>query len=149
MAQYEVATKALLDAGEQFESALSQLNNLTMRLEATLADWPEALPDLREALAKEIDGVHKLSADTRNVSRTLYEIVDIYTDAERTAFHPQASTGSGDMHAAPAINTATPPAIRDNPALLLFGEIVMPEWLQMAVLRYEQSQHNTEPDGRE
>ena len=134
MAQYEVSAKGLYQAGDDFADAAGQMEAAGERLASVLSGLDECLTEFRKPLIRERDAVRDLSGMSREMGRTLHEIAQVYTQAERSVF--EAGSGGIESAAAPPKT----PIIRKNPALLLFGDLVIPDWLQLAVLRYEQAQ---------
>jgi len=141
MAKYEVSTGPLGIAGDSFSSLATELGTAQERLGAVLSGWPEGLPELRRQLATTSDSISDASRGAQDMARALWEISEIYSQAERCAFndHAQASP----LHAA-ILQPALLPQLRESSGLLFPGELVLPDWLQMAVLRYEQSRTGAE-----
>ena len=138
MAQYEVHIEALREAAEHFGSAAGQLDAQNDRLGAVLGELSESLTELRQQLATSKNSIGETTTKTREISLTLKEISEIYAGAERIAF---ADVNSESSHPAAPKPLATPITVK-KPAFVLFENILMPEWLQIAVLKYEQSQTN-------
>jgi hypothetical protein len=131
MAQYEVTTNALFDAGERFGKLSIQLDGMNDRLMAVLAQWPDGVPELRRRLSGECSAVGETVFSIRAAGRTLKEVANVYAHAERTAF-------SGSFPKKAAVSTMVPPPMRKPSGVMLFGDLLMPDWLYTSVLKYEQ-----------
>ena len=137
MAQYSVKTGPLNEAGEDFSVLAGDLGRIREGLDILLSKWPEGMSGLRRQLAGVKDSIQEISKKTRDAGMALYEISDFYTRAERTAFDAN--------NREPGINPAkkqhiSPPKIRSSSGVVMFERTILPDWLQMAVLEYEQSQ---------
>ena len=137
MAEYNVSTGALCEAGDCFSALAAELDSAHERLDAVLAALPENLLDLRKHLAGAGDSVSEASKKARGFGRALWEISEIYSRAEGAAF-AERNEGAGAQ--TEDMRSNTPPPIRTPSGVSLFGDLIMPEWLQVAVMKYAQSQ---------
>ena len=138
MARYEVSTDRLSEAGDIIISFADDLSGMRERFDGVLLELPDVLNSFN--IHKKISGdILDISVLSKGLGRTLKEIADVYCQAEQSAF------GAGDCaileqrpqpQIAPAMQ---PPAIRQTQSVFLFGDLIMPDWLQAAVLRYEQA----------
>jgi len=136
VAEYSVNTGILNEAGEDFLMLAKEFQMLHERVSPVLSSWPEGLTDLRQQLDKSRESINEISRKTRDLGLTLYEIIDCYTYAERRAI------GGDNRHL--HTHTANPrdtklPSIRNTSGAVMFDRTILPDWLQIAVLEYEQS----------
>ena len=137
MAWYEVSTAPLTEAGEQIQSFANDLDAAQEKLYRIFSELPENLRALKQQ--RHITGGMKdLCVYAGSIARTLFGITEIYTNAERSAL------GGGDYaedkQAKQTSKAAKPPQIiQKTNGVLLFGDLIMPDWLQAAVIKYEQS----------
>lgn len=137
MAQYNISTGPLYEAGEYFGLAADELEAARERLAAVLAGWQGQAPDdIRRRLAAAGSAVSEASLSTRDMGRVVKEISEIYANAERRAASGQSHFAHAGM-AAP--KQASAPVIRKPSGVIFTGESILPEWLRKAALRYEQS----------
>jgi hypothetical protein len=102
-------------------------------LDAILAAWPEGLDILRARLAESADTVRSIASDTKNMGRVMQAAADIYANADRACFNRPPEGGlTGPPSAVPRVRA---PAA----GVYFMGGLVMQDWLQAAVLNYEQS----------
>ena len=135
MAWYDISTDLLAEAGEKIQSFADDLSALRERLDGILFDLPEDNSIFLQQ--KQISGnLLDVYVYAGALGHTLFEIMEIYAGAERSAF-------AGDVYAAekiePPPKATPPPIIRQSRGVLLFGDLIMPDWLQAAVLKYEQA----------
>ena len=136
MSQYEILTEHLLEAEEQFRTVAAGLGEQCERLEAVAAEWPENLTELHQQLACIAEAVNVASGYANEIARTLQEIAEIYAQAERSAFKDEHKHNNRTTAVAEALAST----IRMPSALLTTGDLIMPDWLVLAVLKYMQSQ---------
>ena len=136
MAQYSVDPGLLYETADEFSRLAAELDSARERLGTVLADWQESVPDwLRRQLTGTGETVGDASRKAASMGRALCAISDGYARAERSVF----SSREQEVPAVPGIRAAAAPAIRRAAWLPLTGDIILPEWLQIATLRYEQS----------
>jgi len=134
MAQYEVFTNRLNRPIDGFASLSAELDSIYRRLDAISVNLDVNMHEIKRpllALSKSISGT---SRDARRASDTLLEVSRIYGKAERSAFGDHAS---GNQTRSAGLSADTPPQISKTSRVLMFGDVLLPEWLQSAVLEYE------------
>jgi len=135
VSQYSVKTNILNESGENLNSLARELNMHHERINNVLSQCSEELSDQRAKLSISSESINELSWKTKNISSTLYNIIDYYTHAERSAMnsdlHNYNSNGSNNSTRLPKIRSSTGP--------IFFDRTIIPDWLQMAVLKYEQA----------
>ena len=135
MSQYSVKTNILNESGENLNSLARELNMYHERINNVLSQCSEELSDQRAKLSISSESINELSWKTKNISSTLYNIIDYYTHAERSAMNSDLlnynSNGSNNSTRLPKIRSSTGP--------IFFDRTIIPDWLQMAVLKYEQA----------
>ena len=132
MAQYEFSRTPLTEAGDAFFALSGDLYTAIERLEGVFHDLPEVLRDFRRQINAECGVLEDLCGDARKLGETLRGVVEIYTRAERSAL-------DGSDHGAEQRAAARMPAVQETRGVLLFGDLLLPDWLQAAVIQYEQS----------
>ena len=137
MARYEISTRSLLEAADSFKEVSIRLAEAHERLDAVLAQWQENLHDLRLRLANECVSVEDAAGYAHRISQTLLSVTDIYTGAERQAFSGYGSALQQENLA----QTSELPHIRKPSVLLTDGDLIMPDWLTLAVLKHMQSKN--------
>ena len=138
MAQYEIFSAPLTEAGDALHSISGGLSEVREQLSGILSDLPEDMHGFRQQIAAECGTIEELCLYAKMLGLTLLEIIEIYARAEQTAFNEAAQN-----ERRPAVNDipdtlGTPPIIRRTYGVLLSGGPVLPDWLQAAVLKYEQ-----------
>lgn len=137
MAQYSVKTGPLSEAGEEFLMLAGDFGRHREGLDSMLSRWPEGLSGLRRQLTKTKESIYEISKKTRSTGMVLHEITDHYTRAERSAISGHVR----DLNRHATGQQLVPlPSIRSSSGAVMFERTVMPDWLQIAVLEYEQSQ---------
>jgi len=139
VARYRVETGLLNEAGEDFSSFAAEIDKYHERVSSVLLQGPEGLAELRGKLTISKESLSEISRKSRGFGLTLYDIIDSYTRAERTAMgeHHRDLDTRADMHQA-----VTVPNIRRSSGAVLTDRTVLPDWLQMAVLEYERTREN-------
>ena len=135
MAWYEISAAPLADAGDKIQSFANDLTAIRERLESLFSGLQGSLRGFQQQ--KNISSkISELCISGGNIGRKLTEITEIYANAERLVFDGEDS--AGEKHAlSPG---AAPPIIKSSSSVLLFNDLIMPDWLQAAVIKYEQSQ---------
>ena len=136
MSEYSVRTCILNEAGEDFLLLAREFKMLLERVSSVLSSYPESPAGFRQQLDRTKESMNGISRKTRDLGLTLYEIIDCYAYAERRAI------GGDNRYLHP--HTANPrdvklPSIRNTSGAVMFDRTILPDWLQMAVLEYEQS----------
>jgi len=134
VAQYEFYHASLLEALEQFNNLTTGLNAAYDQLNEVLAQWQDSLPELRRQLAFTADNVVSAADGARRAGQALENIAEAYAKAER-----QVYDGVNVSSQQTALLTS-PPHISKPNGKVLFTDTVMPNWLQIAVIKYEQAQ---------
>jgi len=136
MAQYEIYALPLIESGNMLCALADDLKEAEGRLDAILGDLSESLHGLRKQICAERGKIAEISACAKELGRALLEITDVYAQAERYF------SGGGEYSDLNAATLPTPPApiVHRTNAVLMFSKLVLPDWLQTAVIRYEQSQ---------
>ena len=137
MAEYSVKTGPLNEAGENFSIFAGELGMFKEKLDTILSKWQEGMPELRRQLAGSKESINEISRQSRNIGKTLYEITDFYIRAERSAISGHIrDLNINIIDKQPVIL----PNIRSSSGVVVFERRILPDWLQLAVLEYEQSQ---------
>jgi len=132
MAQYEVNTAPLIEASDTIRSISDVLDTVYGRLAGVLSDMPECLGALRQQIARDCGAVGGSGGRATELGRALYEIAEIYAQAEQPVF----GVGANNMQAAAA--GAPPKVALGARGVFLHGSLVLPDWLKEAIMRYEQ-----------
>jgi len=135
MAQYEIISTPLLDAADTFFLLADGLSKIQQQLCGVLSSLPGSLSDFQQQVALECDTLDKLSSYANQLGQTLIEIIEVYAQAEQTAL-----CGVGQVKQRPMTPlTLSPPIIRKTYGVFLSSDLILPDWLQSAVMKYEQS----------
>ena len=138
MAWYEISTARIAEAGEDITSFVEALCVLRERLDGIIFELPGDSHIIRQQ--KQISGRLKdISSNAKDAARTLSEITDIYSDAERRAFGGDVKHNKTTADQTPRPSAAPPRIARKSSRVTLFSDLIMPDWLQAAVIKYEQS----------
>ena len=136
MSQYSVKTNILNESGDNLDSLARELNIYHERINNVLSQCSEELTDQRTRLSIVSESVNELSWKSKKFSSTLFDIIDHYTHAERFAFNGDMNNIFKDKL---NLKTVTLPKIRRSSGPIFFERSIIPDWLQMAVLKYEQA----------
>jgi len=138
MAQYEIYSAPLKEAGDALHSIAVGLSEVREQLSGILSDLPESMHGFRQQISAECGTIEELCLYAETLGLTLLEIIEIYARAEQTAFNEvdqnERRTAAYNIPDTPM----TPPIIHRTYGVLLTGGPVLPDWLQAAVLKYEQ-----------
>ena len=137
MAQYEFNSDSVPEALERFRELTVELNTAHEDLNAILTQWQDTVSEeLRRYLASVAVDVGAAVNCADRIYLALEQIAEIYALAEHSAFDEK------DYHSQKTL----PPTIMAQPTTIksvdtvLFGDLVLPDWLRAAVIKYEQSQ---------
>ena len=139
MAQYEFFSELLAEAGGALHSIAVGLSEVREQLGGILADLPDSMHGFRQQISAECGTIEELYLYANTLGLTLLEIIEIYTRAEQTAFNEVAQNEQRTAVYNKSNTPGTPPIIHRTYGVLLSGGPVLPDWLQAAVLKYEQS----------
>jgi len=140
MGQYEVTPALLKEAADVIRLIADGLGAVRDQLGGALSGLNESMPDARRQMAISCEAAGDLRLSAERLEQTLREATEAYTRAEMSASDYLSETGQ-DAKAGrqPAAQAARLPAVvRKNYGVLLSSDLVMPDWLQAAVLKYEQ-----------
>lgn len=134
MAKYEVNTSQLLDAAIVLGSVSGDLKQLRVRMDGIFAAIPRSVTDTRPQASAVSGAIEDLSVVGNKLRSTLEDAAEIYSQAEKSEM------GSFDgTHQLPReITGLLPPIAPRNSGVLFKSNLVLPKWLQVALLRYEQ-----------
>lgn len=134
MVRYEVTPQLLLEAGDALLVVTSKLKNLQIS-----ETPPRTKPrELQVALKKMQQMVEGLAADAKRLGDTLHGTADIYARAEQAAF----SGDSPDKPRRSANYASVLPNIQKPSGVVFSGSLIIPEWLQLAAVKYEADMRN-------
>ena len=137
MAQYEFSSANIQEALERFRELSADLNAVHEDLNTVLAQWQDTLPEeLRRHLGSAAADVANTANYAESTYQTLEKIVEIYTLAEHSAFEGK----DYQPQKTPTVKIIEPPPGIKPANTVLFGDLVLPDWLRAAVIKYEQSQ---------
>ena len=137
MAQYEVRVKSLTNASDKIRSLAVNLKRTQEQLDNVRARLPAGFTGTKQQVSSTIDSVRRLNSDTGKMAQTLQEIASIYKKAEQSAI------GDIKITSTPGLKSTTPLRLKQNTegaqGVLFLSNLVLPDWLQLAVLKYEQT----------
>ena len=137
MAEYRVNTGLLNEAGEDTKLLAAELDRYAERISSVITGLPEGFEAVRRSLTVTNERIYDRAGQARKLNRTLYEVIEVYSQAERNAMdadHRNINT-TGASRQVTAL-----PKIRSSTGAVMFKNTVLPNWLQMAVLEYERAQ---------
>ena len=139
MAWYEISTDSLFEAEEMMRSCGDDFRMLCERLDRINLDIQEFQHLYREQ--KRMSGsMVDISADIVRIEQTLSQIAAIYAKAENSVFDCDSLAATARSRNPATSEQQLPKIIRRTNEVVLFGDLLMPDWLKVAVLKYEQSQ---------
>jgi len=137
MAQYEVRVKPLTNASDKIHSLAVNLNKIYEQLDTVRTGLPSGFTQTKQQIAKTIESVHRSNFEAGKMSQTLQEIAGIYKRAEQSAIGNLTTTSNSEP------KLITPLRLKQSPeapqGVLFISNLALPDWLQMAVLKYEQT----------
>ena len=139
MSKYEVNTSKLADVGSELLALSNSLDALMMRLNDLSMGRASGLNEFRRRKQVSAENLREASLSAKNFGNTLSEIATVYYDAERSAFGDEQhavtpGTGRIGISPIPAI-----PTLRQSNSVVFSGNLIVPNWLQSAVIKYEQA----------
>ena len=134
MPQYEITSAPLLEAANEFNSLADNLITLEEKLSSALSSLSDPLSDFQQQIARECNAIEELSLYAQKLGKALLEIIEVYARVEQTAFSDDAYAEK--RQTTPL--TLSPPIVRKTYGMILSGELILPDWLQAAIFRYEQ-----------
>jgi len=141
MAQYDISIMPLIEAADTFRSIAGDLSAVQARLYRMLSDLPGTMGKYRQQIATESAAIDDLCSHIRKLGIALLEITEIYLQAERMALSDGGDDNTARQPARQAPHIPqSPPILHRSNGVLLSGNLVMSDWLQLAVLKYQQSQ---------
>ena len=114
------------------------MNLIYRKLDSIFSELSKSQHASRQQMATICRSVEDLCLYSKKLGRTLLEVTEIYTRAERSAFN------GGNNHTEQAAKQSVAPVLstaREKQGVLLFGNLLLPDWLQAAVFKYEQSKY--------
>lgn len=137
MAWYEITASPINDAAEKIKLFANDLNTLSERLDSIFIELPQSTHLTQQK--RQISGnLRNISTQSASLGQALDGVIEVYTNAERSAFgNTERTKAVGAVQ--PTISQ--PSILRQSNSVLMFGDLVTPDWLQTAVLKYEQSKH--------
>jgi len=136
MARYEILTVPLDDASDRISSLAVNIKKVQGQLDGVLKEMPKGLGGSKQRISNTAKSVGSLNYSADKTAQTLRETTMIYKRAEQTAYG--TSYGGGEPT---STKLSTPLRLRTErvQGVLFSGNTILPDWLQMAVLKYEQS----------
>ena len=136
MAQYEISVTPSIEASDAFYSLSSDFGELQEQLDNILSELPENHYASQKQIAVIRGAVEGLGSYSKRLGRALLEITEVYSQAERSALGSYNSLEK----LSPPPDASKPTIVHNTQSVFLFGNLLLPDWLQSAVLKYEQSQ---------
>ena len=134
MAQYEVYIPIICETSEKFKKMAIDLDFISQRIGSVISVLQEeSIPEFKSRLINEKEAIVKASLSANKIGQILNDVSDIYYRAEGAMF--------ADNNAPQRLPTPIVASHIIKPfGLLLFRDLIMPDWLQIAIIKYEQSQ---------
>ena len=139
MAQYEITTPPLFEAESAFRSLVAELSAVLDQLDGVVSALPESMLDIRRQITAERKEIENLSQFANKLGQTLSDVIDVYARAEQMVF------GEADQaERQQTVFSAVPPTIVHRTyGVFMSGDLVLQDWLQAAVIKYEQSKSDS------
>ncbi|MCL2151791.1 MAG: hypothetical protein FWH57_02350 [Oscillospiraceae bacterium] len=135
MARYDITSGPLVEAGDALRLIADGLDEAREQLCGILSDLPKPLGALRSQITAECEAVEGLRLSAMKFEQVLIEVLDVYARAERSTLG-----GSGQTQRQPDRRLTHPPPIAHRMYGVLFSScLILPDWFQAAVIKYEQS----------
>ena len=143
MAQYEISATPLIKASDEIFVIANSICALREQYDDILSGLPECLYDTRQQLASNSGAIEEIGLCVKSLGQTLEAVVEIYAQAEQNALNDDDSIISQQVTAAviaPQLITPAPvtprPLAGNTHGVLLSSGLVLPDWIQAAVLEY-------------
>jgi len=136
VAEYKVNTGLLSEAGDNISTLITELRRYEERIASVVMRLPEGTIAIKRQLDLSREKMSDLCRNSKNLGRTLYEIADVYSRAEQNSSFDEYRNKN-----TPGTKLKKPvlPKIRNSTGSIMFNNTILPNWLQMAVLEYEQT----------
>jgi|GEM_PF-2757251 len=136
MAQYEISTMPLIEAADKIKSVIDELSMAQRKIDGIISELPEKLCGFRQRMAAESETIEQSCMYAGKLRQVSLEAAEIYAQAERLAF----SGKSPAKQQTTKLPAPLPPIVRKTHGVFFKGDLVMPDWLMAAVIKYEQAQ---------
>jgi len=137
LTEYNVNTRLLNEAGDELSILSADLDKFLERLDSVLLQLSKDVEKEQRQLLGIRESLSELSGKTNGLGIAIYTIIDVYTQAERLALGEYRQEIR--KYSAKKYSTKIP-NIRNASGVVMLNRTVLPDWLQEAVLKYEQSQ---------
>jgi len=134
MARYEITSAPLAAASDRLDSLAGGLTAAQEQLGDILPNLSENMHAIRRQVAAERDNIGNLLSYADILGRTLQNIVEIYAKAERLTFGDNDKADPKQQQ--PPTQQHPLPITRKTYGVTLSSAIIMPDWLQAAVVKY-------------
>jgi len=136
MARYEIQVVPLNDASDRINSLAANIKKVQGRLDSVLKEMPKGLGGSKQRISATCKSIGSLNYNADKTAQILREITMIYKKAEQTVYG--TNHGGGESS---SIKMNKPLRLRTErtQGILFSGNTILPDWLHMAVLKYEQS----------
>ena len=139
MGRYEVSTGTLTEVGERLLTLSNNLDSIRERLDRVNFEREDSLIEFRRRKQASAENLREASLSAKKFGNTLSEIATVYYDAERSAFGEEQHTVTPGTGRAGITPTPTIPTLRQSNSVVFSGNLIVPSWLQSAVIKYEQA----------
>ena len=137
MAQYVVKIKQLRSLSERMISLEKNIVRVREQLDTIHADLPSGFISTKQQISATIESVRRSSKHTEEMRKVLQNVAEVYGKAEQKAIYIPDSTEKNVK------KPNTPLRLRVRPeksqGVFFRSNLILPDWLQLAVLKYEQS----------
>ncbi|MCL2820292.1 MAG: hypothetical protein FWD38_05615 [Oscillospiraceae bacterium] len=137
MSQYEISIIPINEASDKINLLVNRISEVSERLHGVQIDLPSSFNDIKRQINVRIESVDKHKSQTAKLSQALKEVSDIYKRAEQTAI--SSDVNENNTAGTPGIAYKLQRRANSGQGVILSRRLIMPDWLQMAVVEYEQS----------
>jgi len=137
MAQYEIKIKPLINVSERLHALAIDMRKVQGQLDAVRSDMPKGFNNVKQRILNTHESVSRSSTRIERMNITLQEITRIYKKAEQTALNDIKSKET--INIKPTIPLRLHTRTGTSQGVVFMSDLILPDWLQMSVLRYEQT----------
>jgi chromosome segregation ATPase len=139
MAQYEIKVKPLADVGDRLNALTANMRKVQEQLDTVRTDMPKGFDNSKQQISATFESVSSLGKRIERMNNTLQEVTRIYKSAEQAAFNDIGNKEIANVKVKPNTPLRLRPQTEVSQGVVFLSDLVLPDWLQMAVLRYEQT----------
>jgi hypothetical protein len=133
--EYDIRIVPLTGASEKLNSLNIELGKVQAQFDSVINNLQSALQSERGKISSLSKSVGEASSNAGRMKQTLCSITEVYGKAEQTVFNNINDAGRANQKSPMQIK---PPAAT-SPGVVFSSDLILPDWLQAAVIKFEQS----------